>query len=287
MFNQSVLILTKNLIARGSNSDIFEIDSIDAQVETKNNYIFDVLISDKNQEFVKGLVAKVSSSMNLIEIEIMRNARIKNIQFIVRMEGHSASMLNKSCILMHRATRALDSIPIPISAETQIHLTHFFSKVLDYFKSINTVYCDWKPGNILEYMPNEFKLTDFGSCLKFNETVSHPGNINGLYCSPYLMNIVEDTQICPKFRDDFIGIAYVFMRLKGITLPWATLKPKIKINNKAAFCRIERLVYAIKIDETLNHFELGNSSLPNEYKKCIANIYQDFQLSNCQNISFV
>ena len=100
------------------------------------------------------------------------------------------------------------------------------------------------------------------------------------------MNIVENMQICPKFRDDYIGIAYVFMRLKGIDLPWAALRPNI-INFKTDFCRIERTIYAIKIDEKINYFNLENSTLPTEYKKCIENIYQDFKLSNSQNISFV
>jgi len=286
MFNENVLILTKNKIASGSNSDIYQIDKIDSVVETRNSFIFDVVISSGKQEFVKSLVAKVSTNLSLIEIEILRNARLNNVPFIVSMEGHSVSMLNNACILMHRASRDLDAIPTPISPETQIHLTKFFSNVLDYFKSINTVYCDWKPANILEYSDNHFKLTDFGSCLENQKAIPHPGNINAIYFSPYLMNTIEDMKICPKFRDDCIGIAYVFMKLKGILLPWATLRPNI-LDYKTDFGRIERLIYAIKIDEKLNYFNLETTTLPDEYKNYIANIYQDFKFSNSQNISFV
>ena len=284
MFNENILILTKNLVASGSNSDIFEIDVIDSVVETKRNFIFNVAVSNKSRDFIKNLVAKVSPNLSLIEIEILSYARINKISFIAGMEGHSVSMLNNSCVLLNRAQRDLDSIHTPITPETQVHLTKFFSNVLDYFKSINTVYCDWKPANILEYSTNEFKLTDFGSCLENNRTVAHPCNINAIYCSPYLMNIVKE--ICPKFRDDLIGVAYVFMKLKGIQLPWATLRPNI-LDYKTDFCRVERVIYAIKIDEKINRFNLEKTTLPNEYKNCIANIYQDFQFSNNQNISFI
>ena len=101
-----------------------------------------------------------------------------------------------------------------------------------------------------------------------------------------MTHVFSQKNIKGKFRDDYIGIAYVFMRLKGIDLPWAALRPNI-INFKTDFCRIERTIYAIKIDEKINYFNLENSTLPTEYKKCIENIYQDFKLSNSQNISFV
>ena len=271
MFDNRVFVRIKNLIAKGSCSDIYEIEA--CQDDSNSKDIFETLVS--NNQNISKLVAKVSNNLGLIEIEVLKMARSRNTDFITRIEGHSVCMLNKSLILMPRAIRDLQRIEKPISESTERALITFFSSVLEFFESINTVYCDWKPGNILDYGNNNFKLTDFGSCLENRVRVNHPNNINLVFCSPYLMNLYENMQITPKFRDDKIGVVYVFMWLKGINLPWSSFNPLADLID---YTKVTRHIYSSKVDESIHRFRFETMDIPDDFKSTLSSIYHDFKL---------
>jgi serine/threonine protein kinase len=276
MFNSKAIIQLKSLLAEGSNSLIFQIE----KVKEETNKSINVLISNNELDF-ESLVAKVSNKNNLTELEILKKARLDSLSYISLIEGHSEIMLNNSCFLMQKAKNDLKLIERPINEQADSCLKKFFENVLEFLSKLNIVYCDWKPSNILDFGNNHFKLTDFGSCLQKNHRVTHPNNIKPLYCSPYFMNLYDGMQITPKTRDDVIGIAYVYLWLKNVILPWAYYEPK-KENN--SFTRVTMLIFSSKVDENLHRFNFEKIQIPLKYKTALIEIYNDFKLNDSNKI---
>ena len=98
--------------------------------------------------------------------------------------------------------------------------------VLPTLETLNVVYCDWKPQNILVFdggVPN-LKLCDFGSCLVADESVPNPKTTNRLFGSPNLSPLLS--RITPSKYDDHKGASYLYCTLAGVALPWLTLRAR-------------------------------------------------------------
>ena len=120
---------------------------------------------------------------------------------------------------------------------------------------------DWKPDNIL-IQNDKLKLTDFGSCLRLNEEVDNPENINVIWSSPNMMPFMNK-KIKPTRQDDMISICYMCLWLMNINLPWKYIRPECTCKKDLELVYL--IIWQLKVYRKVHKIDFNGLDIPERF----------------------
>lgn len=236
----SNLFIVRAVLKTKAPNNTFYLPSNSQELEEDKYYFYKEIVYDAS-----GSAARNSRINNdaIVELQMLRAAKERNFNMIVRLItqidlgvgrgfGIILELAKASLFQMYFNSKTREILPVKNfgSQENYIaflhHMEMFFVSILNFLQSIEMVYCDWKPENILcfhdridcDTLSLRFKLADFGSAQRANVPIQNPKNVNQLFGSKSFAPFIE--LVTPQFKDDWISVCYLFYKLNGLKLPW-------------------------------------------------------------------